>query len=213
MDWRVARSLNTLLAQINALAPRRSKTSDGSIGDAAHATRTSDHNPWYVLGGTGVVTARDFTHDVAGGLDCHWLAARLVASGDKRIKYIIWSNRIWGPATGWRPYSGVNPHTHHLHLSVVASPLCDDTTPWRLAPPPKPAPALSILEDDVAYLVKGDLMPDVYIVSVSAGAPGGVIRTYLPDGPGWRLLQRLKTEVRVVPQAELDAIPKAAGSR
>ena len=37
--WRIAKSLDTLLAQLNALAPHRSKLSDGSIGDAAHATR------------------------------------------------------------------------------------------------------------------------------------------------------------------------------
>ena len=44
MAWRVARSLDVLLGQLNALAPERSKASDGSIGDAAHASRSSDHN-------------------------------------------------------------------------------------------------------------------------------------------------------------------------
>lgn len=101
--------------------------SDGSIGDTSHQNRTSDHNPWY---GPGIVTARDFTHDPAGGLDCHWLAERLIASGDNRIKYIIWHKRIWQGS--WGAYSGPNPHTSHLHLSVVASPACDDTRPWNL---------------------------------------------------------------------------------
>ena len=128
MAWRVATSLNVLLEQLNAIAPHRSKISDGSIGDAAHATRDSDHNPWY---GPGIVTARDFTHDIPGGLDCHWLAAALVRAGDGRIKYIIWNRKIWSGGT-WRNYTGVNPHTKHLHLSVVASAAADDPRPWNL---------------------------------------------------------------------------------
>ena len=139
MTWRVARSLDVLLGQLNARAPNRSKASDGAIGDAAHQTRDSDHNPWY---GPGIVTARDFTHDPAGGLDGQWLADALVRGRDPRIKYIIWNRRIldtrpeFHPWT-WQPYSGTNQHTHHVHLSVAASPLCDDTRPWTLntAPP------------------------------------------------------------------------------
>lgn len=143
--WRVARSLDVLLRQLNSLAPRRSKASDGSIGDAAHASRSSDHNPWF---GPGIVTARDFTHDPAGGLDCHWLAARLVMSGDPRIKYVIFDRRIWTPGAGWKSYTGANPHTAHLHLSVVASALCDNDNAWALggsapAPQPQPVPGVS----------------------------------------------------------------------
>jgi hypothetical protein len=142
MAWRVARSLNILLGQLNALAPRRSKISDGSIGDTAHASRDSDHNPWY---GPGIVTARDFTHDIAGGLNCHNLAAILISYRDPRIKYIIWNGRIvsgnGGPSPWqWRPYSGVNPHTKHLHVSVVAGPACDNVAPWAGigSAPPQP---------------------------------------------------------------------------
>ncbi|MBM7770891.1 hypothetical protein JOD54_001095 [Actinokineospora baliensis] len=140
MSWRVARSLEALLAQLNSRAPHRSKISDGSIGDAAHASRSSDHNPWYVLNRQALVTARDFTHDVAGGLDGQWLADRLIASGDRRIKYIIWSRRIWTPGVGWRAYTGTNPHTRHVHLSVVASPACDDPAAWNLGGSPSPIP-------------------------------------------------------------------------
>ena len=32
----------------------------------------------------------------------------------------------------WVRYTGSNPHTSHVHLSVVASPACDDTRPWNL---------------------------------------------------------------------------------
>jgi hypothetical protein len=147
MAWRVAHSLNTLLAQLNALAPKRSKLSDGSIGDTAHQNRSSDHNPWYPPPGGGIVTARDFTHDPAGGLDCHRLADVLANRRDTRIKYIIWNRRILSGRQGpspwvWRAYSGANPHTQHLHLSVVASSACDSTAPWAgISPAVNPPPA------------------------------------------------------------------------
>ena len=70
IQWRVAQSLETLRFQLNAMAPGRSKASDGGIGDTDHQNRNSDHNPWVLDGSRGVVTARDFTHDPAGGCDC-----------------------------------------------------------------------------------------------------------------------------------------------
>lgn len=130
MTWHVAGSLEQLRAQINLLFPNRSKASDGSIGDAAHATRDSDHNPWY----EDTVTARDFTHDPDGGMPGQWLADSLSRNGDRRLKYVIWNRRIWAPARGWRPYTGENPHTHHVHVSVVASPLCEGRAAWSLRP-------------------------------------------------------------------------------
>lgn len=134
--WRVARSLGRLREQCDAAWPARSTLSDGTIGDAEHATRDSDHNPWY---GPGIVTAADITHDPAHGADMHKLAASLVASRDRRIKYLIWDERICSGSAGpapwtWMAYDGINPHTKHMHVSVVASPLCDDLAPWRLPP-------------------------------------------------------------------------------
>ncbi|MGE0359012.1 MAG: peptidoglycan-binding protein [Burkholderiales bacterium] len=145
--WRVARSLETLRAQLDDIAPNRSRASDGAIGDAAHATRDSDHNPWYVLAGQPLVTARDFTHDPAGGLDCARLADVLTFTRDSRVKYVIWARRIMSGPAGpqpwrWRAYSGANPHTHHLHVSVVADARADSAIPWRLWRDPATLPTL-----------------------------------------------------------------------
>lgn len=134
MTWRMAKALETLLAQINALSPSRDKSSDGGIGNAEHSARTSDHNP----DDDGVVKARDFTHDPAHGIDSEQLAEALRASRDPRIKYIISNRKIAASyATGgkaaweWRPYSGSNPHNHHCHVSVLADAVhYDDTKPW-----------------------------------------------------------------------------------
>ncbi|MEU3706691.1 SH3 domain-containing protein [Streptomyces anulatus] len=132
MDWRVATSLETLRQQLNARFPGRSTASDGGIGDAAHQTSgsASDHNPWY---GPGIVTARDFTHDPAHGVDIQQISDQLLASQDPRIKYVIANSRIGNSRSWqWGPYNGANPHEKHFHLSVVASPLCDDGRPWNL---------------------------------------------------------------------------------
>lgn len=127
MSWRMAYSLDVLLAEINTKAPNRSKASDGGIGDAAHASRTSDHNPWVKdRDGVGVVRARDYTHDPQGGLDCNELANFLRAKLGKHPAlgsgaYIIWNGRIISTnrlGEGWRKYDGANQHTKHLHLSV-----------------------------------------------------------------------------------------------
>lgn len=123
--WKLAGSLIRLRDQLDVGAPRRSTASDGTIGDARHqAEKTSDHNPWWIYGGTPYVTAIDITHDPAGGLDTIDLADALWASRDPRIKYVISFGHIMsgqaGPAP-WalRTYSGPDMHTNHLHLSVM----------------------------------------------------------------------------------------------
>ncbi len=136
--WRVAASLKHLKRQVDTRAPGRRRDSDGAIGDAAHATRNSDHNPWVLDGGEGVVTALDITHDPSGGCDAGALAEAIRTSRDPRVKYIIWNRQIASssvvrgvPAWEWRPYSGRNPHTKHVHISVKPEkPRYDATDEW-----------------------------------------------------------------------------------
>ena len=137
MTWRLAHCLEVLREEVNAVAPRRSIVSDGTVGDVAHATRSSDHNPFIKdPRGTGVVRAFDVTHDPAGGLDCDRLAEhvrRLGAGGDKRVIYVIWNHKIASPKEGWRwrAYTGTNPHDKHVHISVSQDPRAyDSPAPW-----------------------------------------------------------------------------------
>ena len=136
-EWTLAKSLAILRNQINLMSPNRSKESDGSIGDAAHASRSSDHNPWVKDGRVGIVTAIDITHDPAHGIDAGKLADILRRSGDPRIKYIISNGRISNPTVNggeWRPYHGKNPHNKHFHISVVSDKKhYDDTRKWDLS--------------------------------------------------------------------------------
>lgn len=137
VGWILAESLAQFRAQCNALAPNRSKASDGTIGDAAHQKAgTSDHLPRRIAG-ADLVTAFDATHDPVRGLNCHQLASALQRAKDPRVKYVIWNKLIMSGAAGpspwtWRAYKGSNPHTRHLHLSVVGDKRCRDASPWTL---------------------------------------------------------------------------------
>lgn len=126
-----------LRAELNQLAPSRSTRSDGAIGDQSHAVGASDHNP----NASGVVCARDFTHDPAAGADMHRISRRIVAVLPAALKYVIWNRQIWSrarAADGWRTYTGPNPHTRHMHVSVGRGPdghstgPYDDTSSWGL---------------------------------------------------------------------------------
>lgn len=138
MAWRLAKCLDVLRGQVNVRWRNRDKSSDGTIGDEAHASRSSDHNPWVKDGATGVVTALDITHDPAHGLDARKLAEMLIASRDPRIKYIISNAQICSgaghaEAWKWRAYSGTNAHRHHMHISVKPEKASyDDTAEWKL---------------------------------------------------------------------------------
>lgn len=138
MANRIARSLDKLRSQVNARWPQRRKQSDGWIGDAAHQSRKSDHNPHVKDGATGVVTALDITHDPKSGCDAGVIADVLVASRDPRIKYVIWDRQIIAGDAGpspwqWRDYRGRNPHTMHVHISVKpAKSKYDDISLWAI---------------------------------------------------------------------------------
>lgn len=113
------------LRDATARWPSRSRVSDGIMGDARHQASKSDHN----LG-----NAVDITHDPRSGCDGGVIAD--MAQRDPRTAYVIWDRRIWSrarEAEGWRPYSGSNPHTHHVHISVRAD-ARDDSSPWPWAP-------------------------------------------------------------------------------
>jgi hypothetical protein len=111
-------------------------SSDGTIGDTSHASRKSDHNPWVLDGDIGVVTALDVTHDPTAGCDVRKLVDSLVASKDPRIKYIIYNKEIISSSVKpweWRPYTGINPHVKHCHISVKSEKKSyDSIDPWSI---------------------------------------------------------------------------------
>jgi len=137
MGWRLARSLEVLRAEVDAIAPSRSRASDGTIGDTAHASRPSDHNP----NSAGVVCALDLTHDPGKGADMSRIAEHIRTRRHPALKYVIFDRRIASASSGWawRTYTGSNPHARHMHVSVGVGPdgrstgPYDDASPWGLA--------------------------------------------------------------------------------
>lgn len=128
MGWRLAYSLVTCRSEVNAYAPNRSKRSDGTIGDPAHASRCSAHNP----NDAGVVCAWDVTHDPDGGFDAHAWADRLRRNPHPQLRYIISNGRIAGRHTNWKwhVYNGSNKHRQHVHLCVGTGTDCEPKGPY-----------------------------------------------------------------------------------
>lgn len=135
-NWRLAPSLAALRDEVNARWPHRSKASDGTIGDTAHSARTSEHNP----DERGIVRAIDITAD---GIDPMVIVN--AAKGDARVHYVIYNRRIYSRSHNWvsRTYTGANPHTKHVHVSIrnatsesasaaVRAKAASDTSSWGI---------------------------------------------------------------------------------
>lgn len=146
MAWYLVPALVKLRQQLNAAWPNRDKRSDGSIGDPSHSSRLSDHNP----DPDGSVDSIDIDVD---GIDVQAVLAAL--QRDQRTSYIIYKYQIWNHQLGWRKYSGSNPHTGHIHVTVRDA-YQSQTHNWDLrvgaavSPPakPNPAPAPKKKEDE-----------------------------------------------------------------
>lgn len=140
--WRLAPSLVRLVEEVDAHWPNRPKGSDGSIGDASHAARASEHNPDRDSDPmpAGMVSAVDITKMSASGMD--ELREALIA--DDRTWYVIHDGTIWSRTHGFSPrkYTGSNSHTHHMHVSLMqTAEAAKSVRSWGLgkAAPAKPA--------------------------------------------------------------------------
>ena len=149
-SWRLANPLAELFTQVNATAPNRSKVSDGTKGDTAHASRGSRHNP----SNGGWVHAADITHDPPR-FDAHLWALRLAANPPPCVDNIISDGRIWSRGRGWRRYSGINAHTHHTHVDIAngferLGGFNWRTGPTAIQPPPTPIPPPPSIQEQLA---------------------------------------------------------------
>jgi len=166
MGYYLAPSLAKLRAEADARYPNRDRSSDGWIGDAAHAARKSDHNPDWSAG--GVVRAYDLDEDLDGNKEDHgaelmFLAEHIRRNRDPRVKYVIYEGMMFSSystatrkAWEWGPYTGVNAHRKHMHVSILATRAAEnDTRPWfptvEAKPPIPPAPKED--DDDMRFPV------------------------------------------------------------
>jgi len=150
-SWVLVPSLETLRAEFNTLSPGRDKASDGTIGDPAHADRSSDHNPDET--GNTPDEDSDSVNEVHGlDVDDDLKLSNLTMEdcvqkilkrcrkdnsdpdNEPRLKYIIFNKRIWeAPNWNQQAYTGSNPHDKHAHFSAeYDSQYSQDTSPWGL---------------------------------------------------------------------------------
>lgn len=126
----LAKSLVNLRAEIDARWPSRDRRTDGWIGDADHQTRVSDHNP----DSRGIVHAIDVDHD---GIDPNAVISAC-ARMDRPTAYVIYNRWIYSRSRDFEPraYSGTNPHTNHLHISINHGASWEaDTWHWGISVP------------------------------------------------------------------------------
>jgi hypothetical protein len=131
MTWRNCIASIKLAEEIDIRWPNRDHEEDGTIGDEAHASRKSDHNPFVKdANGVGVVRARDIDEDLDGNKangpqdirELRDFLLGLARSGDPRFKnggYFISEGYLYSERTSWQPvvYHGANKHDKHFHVS------------------------------------------------------------------------------------------------
>lgn len=146
-SWILVPCLVTLRNEFNTLAPSRDVSSDGSIGDSAHASSSSDHNP-DETGRTPYEDADNINEVHAIDVDVNlnrtgWTMTKAVdiivtrhRNGyDDRLQNVIYNGLIYSESWGWtaKEYTGANPHKLHAHFSAkYITRLENDIKPWGL---------------------------------------------------------------------------------
>lgn len=162
-DWHTVACLLTLRGEFNAVAPKRDKGADGTIGDTAHAAGgTSDHLPdedFPALRGKDAdkineVHALDVDStgpwpDGRGGEAGGWFDRKIheiIAEERRRwldpndmcrLRYVIWRGHIYHLDNDFAPkvYTGSpDKHFDHAHFSARYETQAEnDTRPWGVS--------------------------------------------------------------------------------
>lgn len=130
MAWRLNRALTNFRAAVDRAYPNRDRTSDGTIGDAAHQGTSSDHNP----DPDGTVDAWDMDVNLRSGNDRAAIEMlKRVFQRHAAARYWIHNREIAHRSDGWvrRRYTGSNPHDQHIHWNSNQA-TENSTAPWIL---------------------------------------------------------------------------------
>lgn len=110
-NWHLAPSLVRFRVWNRAKWPNQNNAGDGSIGDASHAARKSDHNP-------NVRRSVNAIDEDERGIHMPTLMVAFMMHPSAR--YVIYERDIWHVNRSWRceTYTGDNPHDKHGHFSI-----------------------------------------------------------------------------------------------
>lgn len=136
MAWRNSPILVPLIDEVKAKNPGMTVY---TIGDAAHQAEPSDHNPdeWDFVCAADFMIGGSFT-----AADAEYLFDRITAiirGTDARPAYVIYNRRIVSNTISpgvIRGYGGTDPHTNHVHVSVVHGSNPHPTDSWGIYPAP-----------------------------------------------------------------------------
>lgn len=131
----LAPSLRTLLREVDARWPKRSRAVDGWYRRWYPGARPSDHHP----DGKGMVHAVDITSATI----LPYSLASLLARMSMPTLYVIWDRRIYSRHRGFAgiPYTGPHPHTNHIHCSIIRASWAESWAgSWGVSAPKHPSP-------------------------------------------------------------------------
>lgn len=132
------------------------------------------------------------------------------------VMYIVWNGRSWSAwraNQGWRPYTGRNPHTDHIHFSFSWDGALMRTSYWTAPeyspePPPEPGPFLDVS------------LSHHFVEEIEWSADNGIVSgrddgTFEPDAPVTRahaaaMLWRLLDEPASDHEHGFDDVPSGA---
>lgn len=223
--------LQNLRKQVNAAFPDRDTRSDGWIGDTAHQTKTSGHNPDDKAGSkpawngdpdsTQEVRAWDCDNNLGAGVDAHDVIAhfRRLAGLATVIRYMIYDRHIYHARDGFNPipYTGA-AHLEHIHFEGAWTQAADNnkTFNYRLEEIP-----VALTTADKQWIK--DEITDATLRAAAAAVNG--IKAWTEENPedidpatgkprqgrigGWIRMQNLRDNER---QAELLAAIDAVGT-
>lgn len=132
MSWRVSPILVPAIAEVKARHPGMTVF---TIGDPAHQSRESDHNPdeWgFVCAADGMIGPHFTPADAEEMFD---RVTAMIRGGDRRPAFMIYNRRIVSSTVQSgvvRAYTGSDPHTGHVHLSVPHGSNPHPTTSWGI---------------------------------------------------------------------------------